>query len=355
MKTHTGRQLLWVGRVRMFWNWWLTELSAMVPSGWRQQLTTRVRQLSYTGDAFELVQAGKPVRIAADQLAASDILKAWQGQRRERSPLLVTLPPDQLLHRVIQLPAATEPKLASVLGFELDRHTPFSADQASYSYRVVRRDRTLQRIDVELFVLPNRRREQLLQALSQAGLAPDWVLPQGQESAVPLRSQLNLLPDELRPHKRMRNRWPLLLAFALAVVPLLLFYLQQQHLQSLQAAVEPLRQEAEAAQAIRDEAAALEQGWRFLYQRRMAQPSILLLLDELTLQIPDNTWINRLELEGGELQLQGESSSASDLISRLEGSVLLQDVSFTSPVTINPRSGKERFSIRAQVTREVLP
>ncbi len=355
MKTQSGRLLLTASRIRMFWNWWLTELRAAIPARWRRQLKSRVHRLTYTGDAFELEQGGEWLQIGVDQLAGNPALKAWQNQGRERNPLLVILPLGQLLHKVIPLPEATEPRLASVLGFELDRHTPFSADQASYSYRVLRRDRASQRIEVELFVLPHARREQLMQVLTNAGLAPSWILPQGREADVHLRGQLNLLPEALRPHKQMQNRWPLVLVAVLAVILALLFYLQDQRLQALQAEVGPLQQQAEEAQAVRDEASTLEQGWRFLYERRQAQPSPLGLLDELTRQLPDNTWLNRMELEGGEVQVQGESSSASDLISRLEGSALLQNVSFTSPVTINPRSGKERFSIRAQVIREVQP
>ncbi|GAA0791806.1 PilN domain-containing protein [Marinobacterium sediminicola] len=355
MKTQAGQLFLLVSRVRMFWNWWLTELQAAVPARWRRQLKARVRQLTYTGDAFELEQGGKPLRIDRDQLNGNPALKGWQHQGRERNPLLVVLPLKLLLHKVIQLPAATEPRLSAVLGFELDRHTPFSADQASYSFKVLKRDRTLQRIEVDLFVLPNTRREQLLQTLNNAGLKPDWILPQGQEADPHLRNQLNLLPESQRPHKQIRNRWPWLVLVAAAFVLAILFYYQDRHLQALQAEVGPLQQQAEEAQTVRGEANTLEQGWRFLYERRMAQPSPLVLLDEVTRQLPDHTWINRLELEGGELQLQGESSSASDLISQLEGSALLRNVSFTSPVTINPRSGRERFGIRAQVTQEVQP
>lgn len=351
MNTQPGRLLLLTGRIRLFWNWWLTELADAVPLRWRRQIRSRVRRLTCTGDAFELEQGGEKVRIEADQLAGHPALKAWHERDGSRHPLMLILPLEQLLHKVIQLPEATEPRLAAVLGFELDRHTPFSADQASYSYRVLRRDRAFQRIDVELFVLPNVQRERLLQTLAHAGLSPHWILPQGRDTEAHLRSQLNLLPEALRPHKAMQNRWPLLLVILMAVLLAIIFYLQDRHLQALQAEVGPLQQQAEAAQALRDEANTLEQGWRFLYERRLARLSPLRLLDELTRQLPDNTWLNRMELQGGEVQVQGESASASDLISQLEGSSLLQNVSFTSPVTINPRSGQERFGIRAQLTQ----
>ncbi|PSL16114.1 general secretion pathway protein L [Marinobacterium halophilum] len=355
MNAQSGWPLLLSSRIRQFWRWWLTELEASIPLGWRRRLQSRERRLTFTGDTFEVDAGGRTLRIGIDQLATDPVLKTWHTQDKGQGRLLISLPLTELLHKVIQLPAATEPRLQAVLGFELDRHTPFSAEQASYGYRVLRRDRAARRIEVELFVLPNARRQRLLQALAEAGLRPDWVLPAGGENDTHLRSQLNLLPETVQPHRQARYRWPLAALVGVSILLVAAFYLQSRHLQRLQVALEPLQQQAEVAQAVRSEADTLEQSWRFLYARRLAQPSTLELLDELTRRLPDNTWLSRLDLEGGELQVQGESSSASDLISQLEDSALLQDVSFTSPVTINPRSRKERFSLRARFSQEVQP
>ncbi|MBA4501552.1 PilN domain-containing protein [Marinobacterium marinum] len=355
MRTQAGRLLLVASRIKVFWSWWRTELEALIPAGWRRQLQSRVRRLTYTGDSFRFEQGGDKLQIETDRLAGHPALKSWQQQGRKRTPLLVVLARDQLLHRVIQLPAATEPRLASVLGFELDRHTPFSADQASYSYRIVHRNRAAQRIDVELFVLPNIRREQLLNVLQRAGLQPVWLIPEGCEVDTHLRNRLNLLPVAQRPPRPIQARWSLALLVVPILLLMLLFYRQEERLQALQDRVEPLRQQAEQAQAVREEARDLEQGWRFMYERHQAQISPLAVMNELTRLLPDNTWLNRLELENGEIQMQGESANASGLIGRLEGSALLESVGFTSPVTVNPRSGQERFGIRAQIVREVQP
>lgn len=342
-------------QIRLFWSWWWTELDASIPAHWRRQLEARERRLTYSGDGFEVDQGGRLQSIASDELATDPVIRTWQTRDKGRCRLLVSLPPSQLLRQVVQLPAATEPRLGAVLGFELDRHTPFSTDTAGYGYRILRRDRAARRIDVELFVLPNTHRDRILAALKTAGLTPEWLLPEGCEQELHLRRTLNLLPASERPRQQGRYRWPLIILSLLVLLLAALFYLQDRHLQALQSGLGPLQQQAEVARTVQTEADRLEQGWRFLYDRRLAQPSRLLLLDELTRQLPDHTWVNRLELDDGELQLQGESTHASDLIALLEASPLLQSVSFTSPVTINPRSGKERFSVRARVSQEVQP
>ncbi|MOA51550.1 hypothetical protein D3C78_1747130 [compost metagenome] len=56
------------------------------------------------------------------------------------------------------------------------------------------------------------------------------------------------------------------------------------------------------------------------------------------------------------MRLDGESAEASSLISLLESSPLLENVRFASPVTANPGTARERFSLVADVSRsEVQP
>lgn len=358
MKAHSGpvAGINLVQSMKGFWRWWAGELELLIPARLRQRLQGRERRLRFTGDAVEVDVAGQPQSITLDQINQDPTLATWQSQDRQHTRLLVTLPDAGLLHKVIQLPDATEPRLATVLGYELDRHTPFTPEQASFGYRVLGRDRAARSLEVELFVMPNEQRQRLVDALETCALVPAWIVPERLANDISLRHQLNLMPESsvVSSRKRRYAGRLALLCLVLATVAGL-FYLQQLHLQRLREQVTPLQQDAQLAEQVRSEADALQRSARFVVQRRQQQPSVLMLLDELTRQVPDNTWVNRLELQGRELQVQGESSNASALISSLESSELLRDVSFTSPITINPRSRKERFSLKAEIEREEAP
>ena len=54
----------------------------------------------------------------------------------------------------VEFPVATEENLGEVIGYELDRLTPFSADEALFGYRVIGRDDEKGIIKVYLTVLP---------------------------------------------------------------------------------------------------------------------------------------------------------------------------------------------------------
>ncbi len=67
-------------------------------------------------------------------------------------------------------------------------------------------------------------------------------------------------------------------------------------------------------------------------------------LKELTLLLPEHTWLTYFRQKGGKIEVGGISESATSLISVLELSPLFKDVSFSSPVTKN-REGTETFRL----------
>ena len=72
------------------------------------------------------------------------------------------------------------------------------------------------------------------------------------------------------------------------------------------------------------------------------------MLSELTQLLPDHTWLTRLEMNQQRVRLEGESAEASSLIGLLERSQYLHNVSFVSPITNNPRTQRDRFSLQAE-------
>lgn len=344
------------GGLATAWHWWCTELAQLIPQRWRQRLHGRERILTYADEAFEYTEGGRSVSIPLSQAAQHPVLTTWRTLSSKAS-LLVVLPTKELLHKVVSLPAVTEARLSSVLGYELDRHTPFSTDSATFGFRVVRHDRTAQRIDVELFVLPDVKRRRILDALSGAGLTPDGILPAELADDHLLRRTLNLLPAAASTARGgvIGVRRPALVLLAVVALIGFLFYQRSEHLKALQADVAARASVAQQAQKVRTEIDTLNAGGTYIRNLKQARPAMLVLMEELTRLLPDNTWLNRLELQQNEMRLQGESGSASALIGVLEKSPLFQSAEFSSPVTINPRTNKERFSLTLKISQEKSP
>jgi general secretion pathway protein L len=97
--------------------------------------------------------------------------------------------------------------------------------------------------------------------------------------------------------------------------------------------------------ALRDEFDVLQRASTFLADAQLARPAMVQVLEELTRALPDSTFLSRVQIEDGEVNLHGRSQAASELIAILEQLALLEGVRFASPVTRDAASGGERFHI----------
>ena len=68
--------------------------------------------------------------------------------------------------------------------------------------------------------------------------------------------------------------------------------------------------------------------------------------------MPDDTWLMRLTMNAGELQLFGESGNAAALIPLLESSEYFDNARFRSPDHPQQRPDKDRFHVSARFVRE---
>jgi len=339
-----------------FWSWWSAELLGMLPGALRTALAPdghmlflEIREgvvttsrgswtaVEETGEQKYLVTQDQPVNLPAGI--------------RETALLL---PRERVLVKTVTFPLAAEENLREVLGFEMDRQTPFKADQVYYDYTNPVRDREKHTITVELVVAPRPALDESLAALARIGLHPDIVTTR-RGDARPVA--VNLLPARENRHRSLAARRVNLLLGALTAILLIgAIALPLLYKAYLIAGLEPMLESAgnQAADArhLREEVDHLTASSRFLVDRKHAIPMVLLTMNELTRVLPDDTWLERLEINGMEVQLEGISESAAALIPLLESSPYFGNARFRSPVTRAPSANQERFHISAEVVQE---
>jgi general secretion pathway protein L len=116
----------------------------------------------------------------------------------------------------------------------------------------------------------------------------------------------------------------------------------------VQAAAAAAREGAELRQDLEKMAEASQ----FLLDKKASEVMIVEVVDEVSRVLPDHTWIARMDLSGTDLQIQGQSSSASSLIRIIESSPWFEDVRFASPVVQIAGTENDRFHISASVVRK---
>lgn len=336
--------------------WWRRSLLAWLPLRWQWALGwSRSRVLLRRhGEQLQLQRQTGPQIVDIAELpwpvspqALDEVLDA----RLRLLPRHWLLPAAAVLRRPLRVPAAAAGRLRDVVGFEIDRQTPFDASQVHFD---VRQTGVLAdgQLAVELVVLP---RAQLEQWAQQAG---SWARALAGVDVADADGQpldVNLLPADQRQTARdPMRRWNRVMALAAA---LLLVVAGGQLLDNRRAAAEQLRGQVDAAArdarqvaTARAQLQAMVDGAGFLETRRGEHASTVEVWNELTRLLPDGTYLEKLSIEGTTLQLIGLSREASQLVPLLQGSPLWRKVNLTGVLQADGvASGRDRFTLTAEL------
>jgi general secretion pathway protein L len=339
-----------------FFRWWGAELAFLVPESVRRFLGgSRAKILvEKQGDAIVATHVSDEGSVSLGGFTPDEA----SVQRREalfaeseelgEAEIVLLLQPEQYLKRVLKFPAAAEENLSQVISFEMDRLTPFKADQVYFGVRVLERLPESRQIRVELILTPRQILDPLLDELISCGWRPHRVdVSRNGEGH-------DLLPEAFRPP---RNRLPELLTWGsallfvlfLAAVLTVPLVAQRAIIQDLQQELKAVGKTAGDVESLKAQAEKMLHENGFLLRKKAKEPAMADMLEELSKVMPDDTWLNGLQYRDRKLVVQGQSPAASSLIERIEASPFFKNVSFVSPVTKDIASGQERFQIASEV------
>ena len=347
-----------------FFAWWGSELLSFLPASWRAALDEgRESLLLHVADG-QLVLRRESPRGATDfgQIDLSqevDVQRSdYQRQRaRVEEPQLrqfFCVPSTRMLRRVLSLPAAAEDNLRQVLAFEMDRQTPFKADQVYYDCLVRGRDLSGRQLQVELVVMPRAAFDEEVAPATQLGIPLDGV-DCWADASHGVRLGVNLLPAERRSRRSNQRLW-INLGLALLAVVLALGVMARtvtnrgQALANMTTEVEAAQNEAKQVAVLRKTLEETIDSANFLTQKKRSVMTAVELLKDLTERLPDSTYLERLNVtEDGRVELQGLSDKSEGLIAELQKSKVLGDAAFQGVVQPDPRVKKDRFNLVAQL------
>lgn len=341
-----------------FLRWWGGELASLAPERLRKFLVVKRARLilSKSAGGMEAVYID-----GAETRALGEFSLDEEGARKRaalfhEAPYLVEaelglrLAPGQSLCKIVKLPTAAEENLRQVIGFEMDRWTPFKADQVYFGYRLLERLTETRQLRLEVALTPKAGLDEWLDELALYGWRPARV-DIGPE--IEGRGH-NLLPDRFLP---VQSRLPRLLtiaasallaglAFCVCILPILMSDAQEEELRRELKTVTKVAKEVEG---LRETAEKQAQQAVFLLKKKRQEPAMVDMLEELSKLIPDQTSLNGLQYRERRVVMQGQSPAASSLIEVLEASPYFKNTSFVSPVTKDVSSGQERFQIASEI------
>jgi general secretion pathway protein L len=354
--------------------------------------------LSPSGEAQLIGRTGDRVAAAAGALAAGGARRGWQvlrdrwqrdpieieirleeagqtpmarvggskrlieiGALRRRFRLLspftsvtVTVPARHCLIRALQIPQAALARADEILRIDMERTTPFRDEVLTGWHRATEQPGG-ELVTLHHVILKRDLIDPVLAAIEAAGLPVTGVRPLDADGK---RLPVNLLPAAQRRGASaaigLRNA-ALICVAALCALTIAAIWLTVSSLDTaLARADDAVRQATEKAHEVNRIVSEADKLSGKLGQPRLSKigtTPLTVIWEEVTRLLPDSTWLASLRLEDDTVQIEGNSSNASELIPLLASSPLFRNVAFASPVTRDPQRGTERFQIKITVKR----
>ncbi len=348
---------------KRFFQWWGRELAFLIPVGIRRFLSDKPARIILTANNLGFNVSSyldedqvEPVFSRFFEFSEREVFETLiqQVPGLEKAEYILALNAEQAIAKIVYLPEAALENLQQVVGFELDRYTPFTAEQVYYSVAPLAKTGYGQ-IQVLLVLSPQAIIDELYGQISLWNLQLSRIEYADLHAEFPqLRGQYNLLPDRYRTGTdKLAESVHWLLNFLIFVLMLAVLvypvWQDKQAVDQLKNQIKTLEKETRVVDAQQMEIDALRDQTQWLINNKVHTPEIIKVLTELTHLFKDDSWLTNLQYSEMHAQIQGQSPMASALIGVLEASPYFSNVSFVSPLTQDKTTGLERFQISMDV------
>ena len=336
-----------------FFDWWVGQLLELVPGQLRGSAAGADALIADAGPdgTLSLLRRRRGVETRMGQMRADDpgatALRAALNGRPRGEPVFLRLPETAVLERSVILPLAAERDPERVLGYEMERLTPFTAEEVFWGYGIEARDKARSRLVLRLTVVPRAAVAALIDLLSRHGGRPDLL-----EAATPggLRS-IKLTHEGMAGGRSLLSTRGLSFAAAgLAVLVVVSPFLRQSlDLAEVQGRLDSMAPRVSQAEQLRRKISGAGAGGDAVAAETRRLGDTLEALAAITEILPDDSYLTEFTMRERKMTLSGLSASAPKLISALSADPRIRNPAFTAPVTRSETNHSDVFSIRAEL------
>lgn len=355
--------------LRAFFRWWFAELAFLVP----ERLPAIFAKKHKPSVVFEYSHS--TIKVFHRSMDSCDFigeisckcteseitdgrLSSWLQDTAVHLKTILSIPENRVVRKEIALPRIAVDNLDEVLKYELDRHTPFRADQAYYDYVISHKTSSSELINVIVYAVAKTFVNDLLSTMKNLGVeTPHIIVAADLRAADPLagKAEIRMYHDE--PVRSLSaNRLNIALSGALcalvAAALLVPVYKMEKTVNDLKIQLSDARKEVEVINKTRNDINGYVSTLKVLKEEKVTSSNVVDVLLELTAILPDDTWLEKFSMNAGQVKFQGQTASSPELIRLLESSEIFNKVKFESPVIQSQGGASERFSIVAEIKKD---
>lgn len=348
-----------------FLDWWLAELRSMLPPSF-------VRLAARTPDRIVFVDGdgGYSVVLESRELEVRHLCRIADGQeltpelgrqimastgRSDPMPVGLRLHVSKCLRRRVALPSAALKRAGKILELDLRTNTPFRNGGVAWSYCLEQSPQDRDRVNAVQIVVRRNLLDTAIAQIEKTGLAVAFAGIHG--GTLEENEAINFLAPTVAADPSSGPARPRLWA-SMAAIGLLaglaagaVAFKQAAAIEQLNAEIARLRQSVRVVEGARRLAGEQAKNKLRLADQMDSRLRVTEIWRQITSVIPDDAWLTDLRLEGQRIEISGYAQSAATLVNALSGSSSIIDVGFMAPVVLDPREGKQQFSIAFQIRR----
>jgi general secretion pathway protein L len=345
-----------------FWLWWTNELIALLPKnvanslyyskGWLIVEPTQEHLTLFYQNRSESKTLGE----FDNNIESKNRLKRLLEQHVmvANAEVLIRIPEALGMKKILTLPEAAAANIHQVLTYELDRYTPFKADQVYYDILRLGKPSNGQ-LKLALLMVQRSVLDSLTDQITALGLEPayaDYVL-EPLPSLSP-KERYNLLPMDLRHVRSKKPRVIMFTSMALTITLLLTalgmpLWIASEGIDKLKAHARIVEKQAHSIEETKRGIDYLYKATDKLITKKSNAPMLVDTINTISKLLKNDTWVSQIKFNNGNMELLGESTNASDILATLEKSQSFKNARFISPVTQDQTTGKERFQLSTEI------
>lgn len=327
--------------LRALWQPW-RELHLWPPVSWLMP-TPLVRLLQADGGESLWEGDERPARDA--------------GRSRAARHVAVELPEPLRLERRLALPPMPSPRMHEAVALEVRSASPFDAADLVWGWRAAQ-GRGGKTVDVTVVLASRRAVEGRLQSLAERiapGAAPEvWAL-----AGPGLPIVVQGFGEAARQRSAARGRvaayallaLAIVLAAAAATTPTV-----QLKLRAAQATLASQQADQQMAPLVaqRESLVRGQEAIAALREQMQDHVEALAVIELLTQLFPDDTYLQRVQVQGAKVTVSGQTPNAAALMNQLGGHPGVRDVRAPAAATRSMAAGRENFTVEWTLAPELL-
>jgi len=347
-------------KLRSAYNNWIQSLSRLLLSKRKRDKQWRIL-LSQTPEALNVSMRDRSATIEIGSISTNSHQEELASLRRmigqhtksDNDMALLRLSESCVVERTVQIPKAAQDVMNPVIQNQIERIAPWPEADTCYGFQVRGdSDRGNDFLDVHVVATSRSMLGDALEQAQKIGVEPatvDFLSALLDEPIVLVSPD----PDRL---KKIEGQVRTFITFAgaasLCAAAIGTYFALSQYYenQALDARLAASTQQLAELGRLSAENMQLRQQRERLVHRKSAIPSASALMEAMSSTLPDGSYLNQFELQGGETRIVGKSDDPTSLITKLEDTPEFEDIRFSAPTTREQGEPLATFSIVGRVT-----